>query len=73
MARVAVSQIDAEWESVDRSEARTGRSRWSWRKDAYKGKIGFSKVGTRLFLRVEDVDRVMREGYRPAVGESVTA
>lgn len=63
------NKIDPEWESVRELEERTGRSRWSWRRDAYEGRIGSSKVGTRLFIRRVDADRMMEAGYRPALGE----
>lgn len=56
-----------QWVDVAEAEELTGRSRWSWRKDAYAGKIGSSKVGRRLFIPMEEVQRVMAEGYRPAL------
>lgn len=59
--------IEREWMSPDEAEAFSGRSVWTWRKDAYLGKIGSSKVGRRLFLRAADVRRVMEEGFRPAL------
>jgi hypothetical protein len=58
-----------EWISVDEAEAITGRSKWSWRRDAYASRIGSSKVGRRLFLRLKDVLEVMDSGYRPSVSE----
>lgn len=53
------------WIGVDEAEAITGRSKWSWRKDAYTGKIGSSKVGRRLFLRLDEVLATMSANYRP--------
>lgn len=57
------------WISVDEAEAITGRSKWSWRRSAYGGDIGSSKVGRRLFLRLDEVQAFMAAGYRPAVNE----
>jgi len=42
-----------------------GRSRWTWRRDAYLGLISSSKVGARLFFPVSEVRRRMAEGLRP--------
>lgn len=57
------------WISVDEAQAITGRSKWSWRRDVYASKIGSSRVGRRLFLRLSDVNRVMEAGYRPSAAE----
>jgi hypothetical protein len=73
MSRGVANRIERQWVSPDEAEALTGRSRWTWRKDAYSGRIGSSKVGRRLFLRLDDVNKTMQEGFRPAVGESATA
>lgn len=51
MARDAML-IEREWVGVVEAEILTGRSRWSWRRDAYSGKIGSAKVGRRLLLRL---------------------
>jgi hypothetical protein len=67
MSRSVAARVERHWVSVDEAEAMTGRSRWSWRKDAYSGRIGSSKVGRRLFLQKSDVERVMAEGFRPAI------
>lgn len=58
---------EREWVGVDEAEVLTGRSKWSWRRDAYEGRIGSAKVGRRLLLRLSDVREVMNAGYRPAL------
>ena len=60
--------LEREWIGVDEAQAITGRSKWSWRRDAYEGRIGSSKVGRRLLLRLKDVRQTMEAGYRPALG-----
>ncbi len=52
---------------VDTAEAMTDRSRWSWRKDAYAGKISSVKIGRRLLIPVSEIRRVIAEGYRQRV------
>jgi hypothetical protein len=61
--------LEREWIGVDDAETLTGRSKWSWRRDAYMGKIGSAKVGRRLLLRLSDVRQFMDAGYRPAIGQ----
>jgi hypothetical protein len=62
--------IEREWIGVDEAETFSGRSKWSWRRDAYEGRIGSSKVGRRLLLRLSDVRQKMEEGYRPAMEQT---
>jgi len=57
--------IEPEYWGVDEAEQWSGRSRWSWRKDAYSGKISSVKCGRRLLLPVSEVRRIMAEGMRP--------
>lgn len=47
------------------AEQMTGRSRWSWRRDAYEGRIASVKIGRRLFVPVSEVQRVIAENTRP--------
>ncbi len=59
-------------EYVDPAGAETlsgGRSKWTWRRDAYKGVVSSTKVGRRLFIPVSEVRRVMAEGLRPRLQE----
>jgi hypothetical protein len=60
------SRVEPEFVSVVEAETMTGRSRWSWRQDAYRGRIASSKVGTRLLIPVSEIRRVLNEGMRPA-------
>jgi hypothetical protein len=59
--------IEPEYLSVDEAEILSGRSRWSWRKDAYAGRIASVKVGRRLLVPMTEVRRVLAEGTRPRV------
>lgn len=60
-------QIVPEYLSVLDAEILSGRSRWSWRRDAYSGKIASAKIGRRLLIPISEVRRVMEEGLRPRV------
>lgn len=67
--RSGAEMLEREWVSVAEAEALTGRSRWTWRKDAYVGRIGSAKVGKMLMLRLADVRDFMERGFRPAIDE----
>lgn len=62
-----MKQIEPKFLGVDGAEARSGISRWTWRRMAYAGRIASSKVGKRLLIPCSEVDRVLAEGYRPAL------
>ena len=49
------------------AEARSGVSAWSWRHMAYSGRIASCKVGKRLLIPIAEIDRILAEGYRPAL------
>ena len=57
--------IEPELLGMADAEVMTGRSRWSWRRDAYAGKIASVKIGRRLFVPVAEVQRVIAECTRP--------
>ena len=61
-----MKQIEPKFLGVDGAEARSGVSRWTWRRMAYDGRIASAKVGRRLLIPLSEVDRVLAEGYRPA-------
>jgi hypothetical protein len=63
------AKIEPEYLGVDEAEILTGRLRWSWRKDAYSGRIASVKCGRRLLLPVSEVRRILAEGLRPRVQE----
>jgi excisionase family DNA binding protein len=52
---------------VDAVGEMTGLSPWTWRRWAYDGKIASVKVGRRLLIPATEIERVMREGMRPAL------
>ena len=62
--------IEREYVGVDDAETLTGRSKWTWRRDAYNGRIASCKVGRRLLIPIAEVRRVMSEGLRPALPEA---
>ena len=57
--------IEREYVGVDEAEAFSGRSRWTWRKDCYEGRVASCKVGRRLLIPMSEIKRVMQEGMRP--------
>ena len=52
---------------VDKAEALYGLSRWTLRRWAYDGKIASVKMGRRLMIPVEELERLVAEGTRPAL------
>jgi hypothetical protein len=59
--------VQPQYVGVETAEAMTDRSRWSWRKDAYTGRIASVKIGRRLLIPISEIQRVMSEGLRPAI------
>uniref|UniRef100_E6QID8 Uncharacterized protein n=1 Tax=mine drainage metagenome TaxID=410659 RepID=E6QID8_9ZZZZ len=62
-----VAKLETEYVSVQGAETMTGRSRWSWRRDAYEGKIASVKLGAKLLIPIVEIRRVIAENTRPAV------
>jgi len=69
----AAKRIEPEYFGVDEAEILTGRSRWSWRKDAYAGRIASVKLGRRLLIPRAEIDRVMQANFRPATAQATAA
>ena len=63
-----IAKVETELVSVQGAETMTGRSRWSWRRDAYEGRIESVKLGARLLIPVREIRRVIAESTRPRVG-----
>jgi hypothetical protein len=61
--------VEREYLGVDEAETLSGRSRWTWRRDCYAGRVASCKVGRRLLIPIDEVRRVMSEGYRPRLVE----
>ncbi len=59
--------IRRQYVSAAEAEEITGVSRWTWRRKAYAGSIASTKVGTRLLIAVDELERVLAEGTRPRV------
>lgn len=62
-----IAKVEPELVSVQSAEVMTGRSRWSWRRDAYEGKIASVKIGAKLLIPIAEVRRVITENTRPRV------
>jgi hypothetical protein len=62
-----IAKLEPELVSVQGAETMTGRSRWSWRRDAYEGRIESVKLGARLLIPVSEIRRVVAENTRPRV------
>jgi hypothetical protein len=71
-ARKAV-EVEREYLSVVECEQMTGRSQWTWRRDAYEGRVASVKLGRLLRIPLSEVRRIMAEGLRPAVAEMTAA
>ncbi len=62
-----IAKLETELVSVQGAETMTGRSRWSWRRDAYEGRIESVKLGARLLIPVSEIRRVVAENTRPRI------
>lgn len=58
--------IQKEYVSVREAEEITSRSAWTWRKDVRERKVASVKLGQQLLIPRSEIDRVMRENFRPA-------
>jgi excisionase family DNA binding protein len=58
-------QMDAEFLGVAEAEARTGVSRWTWRRWAYDGKVSSVKLGRRLLIPASEITRLVAANTRP--------
>jgi hypothetical protein len=65
-----IARVEPELVSVQGAEVMTGRSRWSWRRDAYEGKIASVKLGAKLLIPIAEVRRVIAENTRPRVKDA---
>jgi len=63
-------EVRPKYLGVDQAELMSGVSRWTWRRWAYTNKIASVKAGKRLLIPIAEFDRVMTEGYRPALMEA---
>lgn len=62
-----IAKVEPELVSVQSAEIMTGRSRWSWRRDAYEGRIASVKLGAKLLIPMSEIRRVIEENTRPRV------
>jgi hypothetical protein len=65
-----IAKLEPELVSVQGAETMTGRSRWSWRRDAYEGRIASVKLGARLLIPVSEIRRVVAENTRPRIKQA---
>ena len=63
---VEIEAVKPEYTTVQGAEVMTGRSRWSWRRDAIAGTISSVKIGGKLLLPIAEIRRVLKENTRPA-------
>ena len=59
------TKVEPEYIDVQDAEVMTGRSRWSWRRDAYTGRIASVKIGAKLLIPIAEIRRVIAENTRP--------
>ena len=62
--------IEREYISVEEAEILSSRSKWTWRRDAYAGRVASAKVGRRLLIPIAEVRRVLAEGLRPRLQDN---
>jgi hypothetical protein len=61
--------IEREYVGVGEAEILSGRSKWTWRRDCYEGRVASVKLGRRLLIPMSEIRRVMAEGLRPRLAE----
>jgi hypothetical protein len=64
-----IAKVETEYVSVQGAETMTGRSRWSWRRDAYDGRIASVKLGAKLLIPIAEIRRVIAENTKPRLGQ----
>jgi hypothetical protein len=64
-----IAKVEPELVSVQSAEIMTGRSRWSWRRDAYEGRIASVKLGAKLLIPMSEIRRVIAENTRPRLAQ----
>jgi len=65
--KMAGQKTEAQYLGVAEAEARTGVSRWTWRRWAYDGKIASVKLGKRLLIPTSEIQRLIDRGTMPAL------
>jgi len=58
---------------VAEAEALTGVSRWTWRRWAYDGRISSVKLGNRLLIPADEIERLVAAGARTLGSEKSRA
>jgi hypothetical protein len=61
--------LSRQFASVADAEAKTGVSKWTWRRWALDGKVGSVKLGKRLLIPIAEIDRLVAENTRPALDQ----
>jgi len=61
--------VEREYLGVIEAETLSGRSKWTWRRDCYEGRVASVKAGRRLLIPLSEIRRVMAEGLRPRLTE----
>jgi len=45
----------------------TGRKAATWRKDIFLRRVAFVKIGRSVRIPLSEIERLVKEGYRPAL------
>jgi excisionase family DNA binding protein len=65
LKNVIAKTVERKLYSVDEAEVLTGISRWTWRDWIAARRVDSFKLGTLVKIPQEEIDRVLREGFRP--------
>ena len=61
------TQIERKFLSVTEAAAMTGISLWSWWRWGADGRIATTKIGNRVLIPIEEINRLAAEGMRPKI------
>jgi excisionase family DNA binding protein len=64
-----IESMRRQFVSVADAEAKTGVSKWTWRRWALDGKIGSVKLGKRLLIPIAEIDRFVAKNTRLAADQ----
>lgn len=60
-------QNGREYLSVHEAELMTGRKASTWRRDILERRIAVVRIGRLVRIPKSEIDKLIRDGYRPAV------
>lgn len=62
-----MKQISEKLLSVAEAEEITGRKAATWRKDIRTKRVASVRIGRQVRIPLEEIERLIREGYSPSV------